>query len=1100
MAFDTSDRNYRDLLARILQSEAQVVPFVGAGLSLYGNPEERLPLWRELLDRLIDEGKSLGLIPEEGDPRIEEALRSRRYVQATDLVLEALGEPTFRRVVERELDESGKPTSPALAEMVAVGWSLIVTTNLDRMIARAYLERYGRPMSLVTGEDTHKLAAAVAGSLAGSETVLAQIHGDIGSYASWRLTHSHYQQLLQDPGYVEALKHLFLRQVFFVGFGLQDDDFDFLVETIARIYPAGVGEFFALIERSRKEDAVIQKLIRQNGLRPIYYDIDPEESRESPFGGHRAVYECLEHLATTWATARTGLDLQLKYFPELDRDIVGRDDEIARLSGLVERGGVAQVVGLGGQGKTSLVQKFLADQRPDLATAGYRRVFGCSFYRADIGQFINDMVVTFSPSLAASLPQQVREICEHVRRNRTILVLDGLEAILDEESKVRNPYLSQIVESVVQGSGSVLVTSRIPVRGKLFERAPVVDIEPLSSDQILEFLRRWGLDRLGDAANRRLVEITAGHPLALRILAGVLRDVPAVDAIATIERSSVIDVSDEVDPLRENRLARILGSYFHHLNAESIAFLECLTAFFGPASYPMAEAALTRDYPDTELNRPLRGQDLRRVVGDLIERRLLIVSTSGDLSTHPTVREYFARQAHENQASLVPIHRFLAAEDLRGAADTPDTFEEAAPLIDACWHAAICEDWSLLDDLFHRRLMRNFREYLCENLGAWEEALGLARLGEGKFPAAETGYYPITVARCLKHLGRSAESRSKYLDSLRAVAPTKDSDTAIYVNNFLTLLAWRGELEAADHLTELNIRALSWIKESWRHRWQVEHGFSSIAYLKMLQGRFDIASALFNYSQQAWDDYPEKRLWFSDYYPFYSSELVLLLDPNAHEESLDRIDSLLNVATEYVWPESICRGHIQAAMIYLDRATRSSDPADLVLANQELERAGATTSGMNVADVVISYHLTRLKAQLAQREIYAGVRLDTQELTRLIDRIAVLVDSSGLALAMPEVQAARGVLALLEGAPETARACHDEAVQECLRQGNALFPRSPRSLVHWLGQRFNEVAAPTPTGSTTDLVSLVGSELSPDWMIGRLEGLAEADQSRSMAL
>ena len=114
MAFDTTDRYYVELRSRVLQTGARVVPFVGAGLTAYGGPSERLPLWRELIDRLIDEGKALGLIAQEGDPAIEEPLAAGDYIGVMDRILDELGEPTFKRVVERELDDTGKPTPPAV--------------------------------------------------------------------------------------------------------------------------------------------------------------------------------------------------------------------------------------------------------------------------------------------------------------------------------------------------------------------------------------------------------------------------------------------------------------------------------------------------------------------------------------------------------------------------------------------------------------------------------------------------------------------------------------------------------------------------------------------------------------------------------------------------------------------------------------------------------------------------------------------------------------------------------------------------------------------------------------------------------------------------
>ena len=169
---------------------------------------------QKLLERLTAEGLETGLIPDDGDPVINSsALAAKQYIRATDLILDALGEPTFRRVIQRELDDRHLEVPPAIAQLVGIGWSLIVTTNLDRLIARAYLDHHGRPIRTITSLDTHALAAALADSATDAEPALAQIHGDIDVYPSWRLTQSHYEQLLRDPGYMEALKHLFLRKL-----------------------------------------------------------------------------------------------------------------------------------------------------------------------------------------------------------------------------------------------------------------------------------------------------------------------------------------------------------------------------------------------------------------------------------------------------------------------------------------------------------------------------------------------------------------------------------------------------------------------------------------------------------------------------------------------------------------------------------------------------------------------------------------------------------------------------------------------------------------------------------------------------------------------
>jgi hypothetical protein len=727
---------------------------------------------------------------------------------------------------------------------------------------------------------------------------------------------------------------------------------------------------------------------------------------------------------------------------------------------------------------------------------GYRQVFGCSFSRADIGQFIQDIAIATVGPVALPLPERVDRICKYAESNRVLLVLDGVEAILDERSQLTNPYMVRIIESVLRGNGACLATSRVPIGGSRFAQAPTIDVEPLATQEILAFLEEWGLTAVGRIAQRRLVEITAGHPLALRILAGVLLSVPPEHAVETIETSSTVDIRDEIDPLRENRLARVIGSYIRHLGEAELAFLMTATAFGAPATFFLYETALTRAYPDTDVNLPLVEQDLRPVVALLIERRLLTVGTGGELSSHPTVRDYFAARARAAGHSLVPIHRYLTSEYLRDAPETPETFDDAVPLLTAARHAASSQDWSLFDDVFRRRLMRGFRSHLCNNLGAWEETLALARLGDDPaFPATLTphpAYYPTTVARCLKHLGRSAESRAKYLDGLTVAATTRDPDTAKHINNFLTLLVWRGELSAADALVELNVRALSWIDEPWKRRWQVEHGYSSFAYLRMLQGDLSLATALFDFARCAWDDYNGERVWTFDYYPYYRSEISLLADPGAHDEALTQVESLLLVAEKYEWPESIARGTVQIADIQLDLALRGEDPAALVEANQRLDYAEGLSAGLNVAAVEIAYRLSRLKAELVRRRLHGG-GAKPASLALLVDRIAALMDTSALGWARPEAIACRGVLAYLGGAADEAASRYRQAVELCRTQGNWLAARSPRSVVHWLGEQTAQTTDLEARTSAPNPVGFLGRPLERDWMLARLVALTDSD-------
>jgi SIR2-like domain len=1098
MGFDTSDATYQELVRYVTQSTSKVVPFVGAGLSVYGDPSQRLPLWRELLDRLVLECRRFGVIPDDGDPGIQSALDGARYIEATNLIFEALGEPNFRRAVERELDDTGKPVPPAVTELVAISWSLIVTTNLDRMIARAYRARYGHEIDQVTNLDLAKLRQAFGDALPSFRTALAYIHGALDSYPSWRLTSAHYEQLLQDPHYLEALRQLFARRIFFVGFGLADEDFEYVRRYVAEIYPARPCEFYALIERSRRKDPLIHDLVK-TGLRPIYYDADPAPDYSDPFGGHREAFECLRHLATVWSSRRAGFEPRLMHFPQYDPSLIVREVEIEELLSLLlgDEGCVVQVVGIGGAGKTSLTQQLLYSKRPDLADAGYGFVFGSSFQRADLGEFITDLALAAVGQAAPTLPAQVDSICSYVRANRSILVLDGLEALVDEAWRLPDSLLARIVDAVLDGHGSVVATTRSPVRGALFELAPQVDVGALDSAQIARVLADAGLDFVDARCTRRIEEVTGGHPLALRILVGVLHEVPRHMIPETLEAAAVIDVEDDADPQRKNRLARILGSYLDHLDDTEIAFLTCATVFDGPVPFQLIETALARQYPDTSINAATVNRDLRGTVLNLVERRLVTESTGGGLASHPTVKEYFARRADQSEASLVPIHRMLAGEYLKDTQQLPRRFDEAAPLLAAARHAAAAEEWTLFDEIFRRRLMR-VENYLCNNLGAWEEALALARLAhQSSFPTdltPEPAYYPATVARCLKHLGRSAESRRVYRETLIIAGRSHDPNTAKYVNNFLTLLVARGELARADMLVELNIRALDWIDERWKYCWQLDQGLSSIAYLRMLQGDARESLRLMDLAEQAWDDHPDGRMALFSHYPYHRSELILLANPGGHADALEATGSLLSIARDAPWPESVCRGHIQAARVYIDRCERDGDAVDLVRADQHLREAQEIGAGMIVPEVEIRHLLTRTRRYLVHHALHGTATGGRVELSDLVARLAARVEMSGLDLIGPEVTAAHGALAHLRGSAGEARRYYIRAVEQCRAQGNAHAGLSPRSLVCWLGTRLGHEPVPASTWRT-DPSAVLGMGLTAEQMSEQLtEALAEGGE------
>jgi hypothetical protein len=139
--------------------------------------------------------------------------------------------------------------------------------------------------------------------------------------------------------------------------------------------------------------------------------------------------------------------------------------------------------------------------------------------------------------------------------------------------------------------------------------------------------------------------------------------------------------------------------------------------------------------------------------------------------------------------------------------------------------------------------------------------------------------------------------------------------------------------------------------------------------------------------------------------------------------------------------------------------------------------------------VAISYSLARAKVGFLGHESRAACGLEISELEDVVDRAAVLVESSGLALAGPEIVAAQGALAYLNGALDAAQRKYGEALELCSSAGNSLSVTSSRSMIGWLAQRLALPSNPPPPPARRDLLGLIGAPLTRDWMLERLESL-----------
>lgn len=388
--------------------------------------------------------------------------------------------------------------------------------------------------------------------------------------------------------------------------------------------------------------------------------------------------------ATASPAPRRWIDISRidKYVPT---QVIGRNSELKLLSdawasaiqGEPQRPRILAFVAFGGEGKTALVAKWLAD----MATQNWPScefVFAWSFYSQgshahqshDTDLFFNQALLAMGEAAmadgACSAQDKGRRLAELFGARRGLLVLDGLEPLQTAPTaalagELQDPGLTALLKGLaVQNRGLCILTTRYSIS----------NLKPFWNNTVQEY----ALPRLSDAAGAELLqtlgvhgsddELTgvvakvAGHALTLNLIGTYLRDAyggdirqyPGVDwleadrdehnghAFRIIETYADWLAQDGEKGLRALGLLQLMGLFDRPASAA------CLDALLAPPAIPGLSPQLAGS---TQAQRNL-------ALARLESAKLLTLQRHPDgallaVDAHPLLRDYFARQLRTQQ-------------------------------------------------------------------------------------------------------------------------------------------------------------------------------------------------------------------------------------------------------------------------------------------------------------------------------------------------------------------------------------------------------------------------------------------------------------------
>jgi tetratricopeptide (TPR) repeat protein len=438
------------------------------------------------------------------------------------------------------------------------------------------------------------------------------------------------------------------------------------------------------------------------------------------------------------------------YFHPLprERDFIGRERELARLKELYERDQslVVAMIGIGGTGKSVLLQQFVKRLEADTATSPAALFVWSFFADQNADHFFkeayryltgNDSPATASLGHAYALADALRGA------GRVVLVLDGLERAQEDTrpsfGRIHDPSLRFLLELIAHGCGRTfaLATSRFPVtdldpfRTQGYHELTLPQLEPAAAVELLMTRGAHG----EESVLRALVQRFGGHALTVSLLGSAIHDFFDGSAAQAIEADDFagLELLDQ-----SGKLAGILTDYERRLSADAVALLELMSAFTGGVRRSLLEAICLGEGKggDGGLLAARRPMELRAILGQLEKLRLVerVPRPPGAGSPsesvfmlHAVIKDYFYHRLLRRGAASVhaSIRDYLASAPM---IDRPKTDEELGLVEELIHHTRRVGQMREAFVMYGDRM--DSYEYLGERLG--EHARG-ARILRGFF-------------------------------------------------------------------------------------------------------------------------------------------------------------------------------------------------------------------------------------------------------------------------------------------------------------------------------------------------------------------------------
>ncbi len=580
---------------------------------------------------------------------------------------------------------------------------------------------------------------------------------------------------------------------------------------------------------------------------------------------------------------------------------------------------IGAFIGWGGVGKSALVRKWYDSLeankiRPD-------GIFWWGFYRnAYLEQFLNALLRYVSggqiePENIRGTWEKVDRIKEYIGRGEYLIILDGLEEMQkgqtsgEEFGCMEHREFAEMLKYLAdtKGNGLCLITTRYPLtdikhyEGTVYQK---VEVERLSIEDGRNLFEKIGVKGKQEEIDSVIKEYD-GHALSLTLLAGYLVE----------DFGGDITKAKEIPPFYSDKEAggkahRIFLWYAKQLNEEQSAFMKIFSLFRRAVREEDFDGVFRAEM-QTQMNQALREMNefaFKRMVDNLVDRRLISKDKDGTYATHPLIKNYFDSIFEKEDKRLChkQIYHYIGGY----APERPETLDEMQPLFEQVYHGCAAGLYDeVFDDVYYERVNRGREGFLVYKLGAWETVLSLAKTF---FPEGDLSQIPLvgkrsaqswllnTAGLALLSTGRAKEAEELFLAGLQMDIEAEDWENAsVGYQNLAELQFQTGELESGLDSAQ---KALD-LAEKARSDEYILYSNAYLAHLLHLLGNTKETERWFRKADEL--ERKVSEVWlYSKRGTFYADFLISI---NEIDQAFELTQENIKICQSQNWLNDICR-------------------------------------------------------------------------------------------------------------------------------------------------------------------------------------------------